>query len=239
VAEREHRVNDTFMGMAAMLGLAFFLVPSLASAVVASLPLQPGSARSVGGLMLQQLLMGAVVYWHLRVNLQVSFAALGLQRPTAADLRAGLLAGLGLLVVDGACIWCARKAAAMLVGSGRAMAIFYKEQASLMGLFLHERAWLWLAALFLTVTLLAPLAEELFFRGYIYNALQARIGRQAIWVSSLLFAVLHGYLIHGVAIFALAVVLAWLYERYRNLWLNISAHATLNALVAAYLLSQR
>jgi uncharacterized protein len=87
-----------------------------------------------------------------------------------------------------------------------------------------------------TVVLIAPAAEEILFRGVLYQSLRDRLG---IWpgigVSSLLFSVLHltqptleGNLLVFVLIFPLAMFLAWIFQRQGSLVVPITVHATYN-----------
>lgn len=86
----------------------------------------------------------------------------------------------------------------------------------------------------LTVVLLAvvvaPIAEELIFRGYLYGVLRKYTGRlSAILLSSLLFAAIHLHAPSFAGLFILAVVLALVYERTGSLWAPIAMHAVFNA----------
>jgi membrane protease YdiL (CAAX protease family) len=79
--------------------------------------------------------------------------------------------------------------------------------------------------------LLAPVAEELFFRGAIYGSLRARL---PVWSAVLLSALLFG-LAHfdspGVAVSSvvLGAVAALMYERTRSIWACIALHALNNS----------
>ena len=96
--------------------------------------------------------------------------------------------------------------------------------------------WWWLAILGAAV--LAPVAEELLYRGLLQQGLKAAglKPRGAIAVTSILFAIVHwGVLTEGSQVGALAtlVVLSvgWgmLYERTGRLWAPMIAHAAFNA----------
>jgi membrane protease YdiL (CAAX protease family) len=82
----------------------------------------------------------------------------------------------------------------------------------------------------LVVGLLAPVGEELFFRGY----LQTRLRRTwspgpAIVVTALAFGVIHGEPIHGVLAFALGLFLGLLTERAESVVPAIICHAANNS----------
>jgi membrane protease YdiL (CAAX protease family) len=95
--------------------------------------------------------------------------------------------------------------------------------------------------LILAVVLIAPVAEELFFRGVVFNAWLREYGaRRAILGSAALFAVIHanpatwdaliGSVVSVVPIFGLGLALALLYHRTRNLVAAMALHAGFNAI---------
>ena len=77
---------------------------------------------------------------------------------------------------------------------------------------------------------IAPVAEEVLFRGVLYPSIK-RLGfpRLALWITSILFAAIHGNLPVFVPLVALAAALAMLYEYTDNLLAPITAHAVFNA----------
>ena len=76
---------------------------------------------------------------------------------------------------------------------------------------------------------LAPLAEEVLFRGILYPALRrAWSPTAAVWVTSLLFACTHFNLMVLLPMTFLAVALTWIYERTANLLVPILVHAFFN-----------
>lgn len=98
----------------------------------------------------------------------------------------------------------------------------------------------WYGALIMLigVGVLAPIAEELFFRGLIYNWCRQRWN---LWVSALFssawFAIGHIDSI-GVAVssFIMGIVLAWAYEKTQSLWLTITIHIVTNSTAVILLL---
>jgi len=78
--------------------------------------------------------------------------------------------------------------------------------------------------------LLAPLVEEVLFRGVLYPGVKA-MGRPrlALWGTSLVFGFIHFNLMTFVPLVVFALVLARLYEQTGNLLAPIAAHATFNA----------
>lgn len=83
----------------------------------------------------------------------------------------------------------------------------------------------------LAIVVLAPVAEEVFFRGVAFNAWLAERGRRFAYIgSALLFAAIHTSLISLLPIFGLGLALAWVYRRTRSLVAPIAMHATVNGI---------
>lgn len=85
----------------------------------------------------------------------------------------------------------------------------------------------------------APIVEEVFFRGFLFAGLRGRYGWQkAALFSAGFFAVVHLQPTAIVPIFLLGLVFAYLYERSGSIWPAILMHVSSNALAlgAAYLL---
>ncbi|MDQ6681963.1 MAG: CPBP family intramembrane metalloprotease [Chloroflexota bacterium] len=92
----------------------------------------------------------------------------------------------------------------------------------------------------ITFVLVAPIAEEIFFRGIAFNAWEREYGaRRALIGSALLFALVHASLVAFLPIFGLGLVLALVYRRTRNLAAPIALHATFNAIAVALALLAR
>jgi membrane protease YdiL (CAAX protease family) len=79
--------------------------------------------------------------------------------------------------------------------------------------------------------ILAPFAEELLFRGVLYQWLRQRWGvKVGILTSALVFAVMHGDWAVGAAAFVLGAVMAWIYEVSESLWPAVIIHVLNNSL---------
>ena len=90
------------------------------------------------------------------------------------------------------------------------------------------------------VVILAPIAEEVFFRGVVFNAWLREGGpRWALFGSSALFALIHLSVVAVVPIFLLGLALAWVYRRTGSLLAPIAMHATVNAISVALALLVR
>jgi hypothetical protein len=85
----------------------------------------------------------------------------------------------------------------------------------------------WLAVL--AIVGLAPIAEELFFRGVVFNAFLREGGRRWAFIgSSALFAAIHLSLVAFIPIFLLGLALAWVYDRTNNVLAPIAMHVVVN-----------
>ncbi len=81
----------------------------------------------------------------------------------------------------------------------------------------------------ITAIILAPLAEELLFRGILYSAIkQAGFPQLALWLTAVLFGSIHHNLAAFVPLTVLALALVWLYEHTNNLLAAITAHSVFN-----------
>jgi membrane protease YdiL (CAAX protease family) len=87
-----------------------------------------------------------------------------------------------------------------------------------------------LLAFALITVVVAPLGEELLFRGVLYPAIKrAGFPGLALWGTSILFAAIHFNLASFLPLLLLALVLVWLYEQTDNLLAPIAAHVLFNA----------
>jgi len=80
-----------------------------------------------------------------------------------------------------------------------------------------------------SAVIVAPLAEEVIFRGYLYPVAKSLAGpRAAIFFSALLFAACHGNIPLMLPLFLLGILLALAYEWTGSLWAAISIHFFFN-----------
>lgn len=90
------------------------------------------------------------------------------------------------------------------------------------------------ALAFFVTALLAPLVEELFFRGFVYRVIRERARpSSAVFLSALIFAIYHFSLWLVVPILLLGIALAWLTEWQRSIWPAVICHALNNFLAVA------
>lgn len=120
----------------------------------------------------------------------------------------------------------AKQVAAMLASENDVIGVLFKTGPAYLD---------WLFGIMLVVV--APLAEEIFFRGFTCEVMRERLGsRGAIIASALLFAAVHLYLVQFIPVFVMGLGLAWLYETRRSLVPSYLAHVTLNLIAVLLLL---
>ena len=87
-----------------------------------------------------------------------------------------------------------------------------------------------LVLMVLMAVVVAPVCEELVFRGYLYPAARHFAGPLAgALASGLVFGAAHGALAPLPALFVFGCVLAWCYEKTRSLWAPVVVHVCFNA----------
>ena len=156
---------------------------------------------------------------------QVSLDALGFRRASLVSM-----AWLPLVALS---IGLTTTAVYALLAQGLGIDILVPDQG------LEEIAALDGAAMlptFAIVGLLAPFAEEVFFRGFLLAALASVIGglRGAL-VSSAIFSVAHLNVGTLLPIFVMGMLLAWLYLRTGSIWPSFVAHAAQNLIALTVL----
>jgi len=90
---------------------------------------------------------------------------------------------------------------------------------------LESPAWL-----ILSVVIIAPIVEEIFFRGFLFQGFRQRYGWVAgIAISSFIFAAAHLDPVAFIPTFILGAVLAYVYHRSNSVWPGIILHFLVNA----------
>ena len=93
----------------------------------------------------------------------------------------------------------------------------------------YENSFLWA---FIFIAIVAPIFEELAFRGYLFNQLMNFASpRVTIIATALIFALVHFSFISVLWIFPFGLVLGYLRYKYRTLWLGMLVHFIHNLLV--------
>ena len=102
---------------------------------------------------------------------------------------------------------------------------------------LEEKSIFVIVSLVFFGIIIAPVMEEIIFRGFIQSALKNSFGRQyAIIISASLFAAVHMDIFAFLQIFILGILLGNLYERTRTLTASIVVHILHNSLTMVFLL---
>ena len=95
--------------------------------------------------------------------------------------------------------------------------------------------WQFLLA-FISVVVIAPVFEELIFRGIIYGQLRKVNVPLAIFITSLLFGFVHFQMNVGVTVFVMSVVMCFIREKWtQTIWSGIVIHMIKNG-IAFFLL---
>lgn len=102
---------------------------------------------------------------------------------------------------------------------------------------LRELSSPWL--LFVAVVVVAPVAEEVFFRSFVFAGLRSRYDwRWAAVISSALFAAAHLQLAFFIPSFILGFLFAYLYQRSDSVWPGMILHLLINGLALGLAYSQ-
>ncbi|HET9914246.1 MAG TPA: type II CAAX endopeptidase family protein [Anaerolineales bacterium] len=84
---------------------------------------------------------------------------------------------------------------------------------------------------FIVGVVMAPIVEEVFFRGFLFQGFRQKYGWiTAALLSSAIFAVAHMDLVALIPTFILGVVLAYVYHRSNSVWPGVILHFLVNAM---------
>jgi hypothetical protein len=217
------------LGMALCIAFAGFALVLFATGAVTK-HLDRATVQAVAGLGTQIALIAAPCLALALARAPVA-ASLGLHRPPRWADIAGVAPGVLLAMTP-----VLMTAALFSMGLCRALGVPYQSQ-DVVQLFAGLDSW-WTRSLWLAMGVVgAPLAEEVFFRGFLYPAFKGWTSRvNALVFTSLLFGSIH---MSWAALLPLAVVgaaFALAYELSGSLWTSIAAHALFNAVQFAMIL---
>ena len=216
--EHTPSTRDVIVSMA--FAFAVLIAVSLAALLILGQiygPEPPTSVLSATLLVLNPVSIGLCGLYFARIHSQEAGALLGLVRARLWLLVPGVL--LGGQVSDALYRWIHQSAGGLDGGSIDSLTAAVRESG-------FTGAMILLGAL-----VLAPVGEELFFRGWVYGALEKRGGgRHAIWISGVAFAAYHMDPAHSIAILPLALWLSWLRWATGSILPCILAHGINNAL---------
>lgn len=223
------------IGLSGWIIVAFFLAQAVIVALLWLLGLFGGSLAFLNDAVLNSILAAAVYAFTLVIVLgaprlakrpSVSMKLLGLDRlPNWKDIGLAPLALIPYFLLG----------AALMVATSYLVPGFEINQEQNVGFENVAQRFEYLLA-FITLVVVAPIAEEVLFRGYLYGRLRERGGIiVAILLTSLVFGVLHGQLNVGVNVFALSIILCLLREVTGSIWSGILLHMIKNG-IAFYVL---
>lgn len=185
----------------------------------------------------QSALIAGLSIYVVRYRYRLPLGALGLRWDRGPAL---LLAGFGLGAATIPLSTAAESAALALIGlftgEARARMMAEAEHANnpITGLIQTSRDPMDLVVMLAILTVVVPIAEETFFRGFVYRVLRERWGvAVGVLASASFFGVVHLEPVHFLPIFVLGVILAYSLERTRSLLPAIAVHAV-NNLVAVF-----
>ena len=228
------------------LGFQFVFIVSQVVIGLAMLPLLIGGGASNGmqalltpmgiiiqclGLFLMNGLFVGVTAFYVH-RYRMTLGQIGLGRPTARQVGLGIGLGLGLFVL----------ASAAEVGLGAALphllpkAVMnglteFTKAVTAGGMFAGIPSVQLKIFFALAGAVAAPIGEEVFFRGLLYNSLKQKLNvRAAIVISGFIFALVHFGPLAILIIFPMGMLLAYVYERTGSLWVTICMHGVHNGL---------
>ncbi len=182
--------------------------------------------------LVQNALLTALVLYVVRMRYRQPLTALGMQwAPTPPIIALGVVGSVAALPLSALAEGAGRFIIGRFIGPAQAEALAASEQARnhLLAVLRTPLTPGEIAWLFALVCVIVPIGEEIFFRGFIYGVLRARLRLPlAVGSSALLFAVVHTTWFHFLPILILGLILAILYERTRTLLPGIVVHSVNN-----------
>ena len=101
--------------------------------------------------------------------------------------------------------------------------------------FMEEKRGGFLLFFVIFVSVLGPIIEEIFFRGFMYNAIKKHIGIiGAAFISASVFSLLHTNIVGFFPIMILGLLLAYLYERTGSLVASMTVHVVHNSIIIGF-----
>jgi membrane protease YdiL (CAAX protease family) len=169
-------------------------------------------------------ILGLIIYF-VKVKYGQAISAIGLKVKNAA--RLALLALLGYVAFLPILVFLL-----IMIILITTLLNYQPQQHILHDFFLEEqRFWPLFFSIFMVVAL-GPIVEEIFFRGFAYNAIKKRWGApKACVLISVVFAGLHANLIGFLPIFALGLLLVYMYEKTGSLIPSITIHILHNSMM--------
>ncbi len=211
--------HDVWLGVASL--ILWLIISVVASVVVSLLSLDVDIGLIVS---LAELLLLVPVWWFTIRKYNMGWRALGLR--SFRGRMVGL--GCGLMILS----------SIFNLFYNLFLALFgLQAQIDLAPVFAELSSPWWLLA---GGVIVAPVAEEVFFRGFVFAGLRQRYDwKKAALISSALFAVIHVTPTAMIPIFILGIIFAYLYHHSNSIWPAVLMHVSTNALAlgSAYVLA--
>lgn len=181
----------------------------------------------LGVYLLQSLIIFIPLYFFTFVKYKSSIRDFGFNRINIfTSLGAAVLAYLGYLGLNYVILRISQIVGQGLPGFG--------EQQPILPLFGDDRYSVIIAIVVIVV--IAPIIEEMFFRGYILQTLlKKNTAFSASIITALIFAVVHFDFQSIIPIFILGLILNWLFLKFKSIWPSIFFHV-LNNLITLLIL---
>lgn len=186
--------------------------------------------QCVGLFFMNGLFVGVTAFYLHRYG--KSLASIGLGRPDARWIATGCCLGLILFAVaSGAEIAMNRGLPLIIPKPVMDGLVKLTKDLTAGGMFDNIQSLNLKIFFALAGAVAAPIGEEVFFRGFLYNAFKRKLNvNAAIVLSGLIFALVHFGPLAILVIFPMGMALAYVYEKTQSLWVTICMHATHNGL---------
>ena len=212
------------------LGTGFYVIQAVSILAIVYLVAEAVEAEYTGiplltGMLLVQLALPLTVWIFVVLRRKVSWSALGLWRwPAWRDAGWGVVVLIAEIAVQAGYYVVLERAGV--------------DTEDLSPTPFVEAGSEYLIGLAILAVAIAPVTEELFFRGFVFGGLAGRWGFwRAAGISALLFMAAHLEPLSFPPLFVLGLLLAWLYHRTRALWAPILVHFGNNAIAVGVLLA--
>jgi membrane protease YdiL (CAAX protease family) len=183
---------------------------------------------TIAGLIVEFLVFTGTIYFLGLQRKHLDWEALGLHPLTRLWIPGSIGIGLLEFAVENAATY------------GAAFLLHMQDSALQNNMTTQGLTWVNLVIIFVLAGAAIPFAEELLFRGVLYNFVRERWG---IWIAALVSALLYALfsfdLINGIACFVLSIFAIIAYERSKSLWSAVIVHmmSSIGSLVLFYALN--
>lgn len=178
-------------------------------------------ARLVGMLWFGEMGFAAGVLFWLKFVAKAPFSTLALRLPSLRDILVGILSGVALYFAAGWIFHRVYRIAELVLG--------HSPSSGSPWVFLPKG---WFLALVPLIVVVGPFAEEMLFRGAIYQGMRRRYPLiAAMFLAAIPFAFIHVLPVRLPDALFGGMALAFIYEKRRNLATSMVAHGTLNAIM--------